>query len=81
MNRFLWIIGFSITVLMFSFLAVVCFAALITHKHLSLTTLATLITSSSAAWFMFGRLQAAIRYGDPTKDLDDQNVRDLQQKL
>ncbi len=71
MTRVLWIIGFSITVLMLAMLAVACMAALITRKHLNLTGWAMLITSSSTIWFMYGRLRAAIRYGDPTRDLGD----------
>ena len=81
MTRILWIIGFSVTVLMFALLAVACLAALITRKHLSLTGWAMLITSSSTAWFMYGRLRAAIRYGDPTSDLRDGTARNLGQKL
>ena len=78
MTRIFWIIGFSITVLMFAFLTVARLDALITRKHLSLTGWAMLITSSSTAWFMFGRLRAAIRYDDPTKDLAAETTEKLQ---
>ena len=70
MTRIFWIVGLSITVLMFGLFAVLSLAAQVTHRFLSLAAWATLITFSSSAYFMFGRLRAAIRYGDPTKGLN-----------
>jgi hypothetical protein len=71
MTRALWIIGFSITVFMFGLFAVLSLVALVTHRFLSLAAWATLITFGSSAYFIFGRLRAAIRYGDPTKDFEN----------
>lgn len=71
MARLSWIIGFSIAVLMFGLFAVLSLAALVTHRFLSLAAWAALITFSSSAYFLLGRLRAAIQYGDPTKDLDE----------
>lgn len=68
MIRVFWIIGFSITVLMFGLFAVLSLVALVAHRFLSLGAWAVLITFSGSAYFMLGRLRAAIRYGDPTTD-------------
>lgn len=73
MTRILWIIGFSITVLMFGLFAALSLAALATRRFLNLGTWASFITFSSSTYFMLGRLHAAMRYGDPTKDLDQSN--------
>ena len=70
MARVFWIIGFSITVLMFGLFTVASLAALVNRRFQSLAAWTALITFSSTAYFMFGRLRAAIRYGDPTKDLN-----------
>lgn len=71
MARVFWIIGLSITVLMFGLFFVLSLAALVRHRFLSLAAWAALIGFGSSAYFIFGRLRAAIRYGDPTQDLDD----------
>jgi hypothetical protein len=70
MTRIFWIVGLSITVLMFSLMAIICLAGLIMRRHLSLNAWTMLILSISSAYFVFGRLRAAIRHGDPTKGLD-----------
>lgn len=70
MTRIFWIIGLSITVLMFAVMAITCLAGLIMRRHLNLNLWMMLISFSYGAYFMFGRLRAAIRHGDPTKGLD-----------
>jgi len=70
MTRSFWIVGLSITVLMFTGLAIICIAALITRRHLSATGWTMFLLSMSSVYFMFGRLRAAIRFGDPTKGMD-----------
>jgi hypothetical protein len=69
MARTFWIIGLGFACFMLSVFALVCVIALITHKHLNLTGWTTLVIGSYGAYFMFGRMRAAIRYGDPTKDM------------
>jgi hypothetical protein len=55
--------------------ALVGVIALVTHKHLNLTGWTMLVLSGYGAYFMFGRMRAAIKYGDPTKGmgLNDSN--------
>lgn len=69
MTRVFWIIGLSITVLMFGLFAVLSLTALVTHRFMSLGAWTMFLIFSSSAYFMFGRLRAALRYGDPTKGL------------
>ena len=75
MARILWIIGFSITILMFTFMTALCLIALVTRRRLNPTGWTMLVMGAYSAYFMFGRLRAVIRYGDPTKDSDSQAAR------
>jgi hypothetical protein len=70
MIRILWIIGFSIALHAFSGITVVCLIALITLRHLNGKGWTMFVVSAYGVYFMFGRLRASIRYGDPTKDLN-----------
>jgi len=69
MARVFWVVGLSITPAMFLGSIILCIAALITHRHLNLTGWAFLLIGIYAVKFTFERLRAAIKYGDPTKDL------------
>ena len=55
---------------MFAVMAIICLAGLIMRRHLNLNGWTMLILSTYGAYFMFGRLRAAIRFGDPTKGMD-----------
>jgi len=69
MTRIFWIVGLSIALFMFAAFSILCVAALIIHRHLNLTGWTMLVLSVYPAWFMFGRLRCAAKYGDPTKDM------------
>jgi hypothetical protein len=70
MTRLFWIIGLSIAVFMFSGFTIVCLVTLVTRRHLNPMGWGMLILGAYAAFFMFGRLRAAIKFGDPTKGLN-----------
>jgi hypothetical protein len=50
MTRFLWIVGFSITVLMFSLMTVLSAAAVV--RKPSIMPWAMLVTFGSSVWFL-----------------------------
>ena len=69
-TRIFWIAGFSITVLMFAGMTLLCVIALFEKHHLNGTGWTMFVCSLCSTWFMFGRLRAAIRFGDPTAGLN-----------
>jgi hypothetical protein len=69
MARVFWIVGLSITLVMFVGGVIVCVIALVTHRHLNMTGWTILLVGIYAAKFIFERLRSAIKFGDPTKDL------------
>ena len=71
MARLFWIVGLSITLIMFAGGLVVCIVALVTHRHLNMTGWTALLVGAYAVKFIFERLRSAILYGDPTKDLNN----------
>jgi hypothetical protein len=70
MIRILWIIGLCIALFVFSAFVVFCSIALFKHRFLSLSAWLLLISFASGVRFIFGWLRSAIKYGDPTKNLD-----------
>jgi hypothetical protein len=69
----LWMVGLSVALFVFAAFSILCVAALVIHRHLNPTGWTMLVSSASAAWFMFGRLRCAVVYGDPTKDMNRWN--------
>ena len=69
MARVFWIVGLSITLVMFVGSVIVCVIALVSHRHLNLTGWTMLLVGIYAVKFIFERLRSAIKYGDPTKGL------------
>jgi hypothetical protein len=68
MPRWLWIVGLSIAVVVYSGFVIVCLVALITHRHLDLRGWTILLLGAYAGYFAFGRLRVVLKHGDPTKD-------------
>lgn len=74
MIRAFWIVGISIALIAFSGFIVLCLVALVIHRHLNLTGWTMLVLSAYSVYFFFGRLHSAIKYGDPTKDMNHRNA-------
>ena len=70
MIRAFWIVGLSITTLMFSGMTLICLVALIEKRHLNGTGWSMLFLGAYGTWFIFARLRSAIKYGDPTRGME-----------
>jgi hypothetical protein len=69
MTHIFWIIGLTISLLVFSGVVIICLVALNTDGHLNFTGWMMLVFNAIAVMFIFARLRSAIEYGGPTEAL------------